>query len=220
MQTTPAQLRLLSVFAGSENCEACQCSLVKAFTPSLVQSGKILSSEAWMPSSFTTIADTLTACKRHFQVQLLQNTDTPLSQLASLDSCSSDVKAVSACMSQPAAAASTAAAPAAPADASMTDEVLAEACALAVAGSGNATDCPSSAAAQVVAGVPMSSGGGIVFAPVSDASVLSISASNTRGSTTWKAFCWCEETWDPVCDAVTRKQYPNTCSAQCQVRLT
>ena len=63
----------------------------------------------------------------------------------------------------------------------------------------------------------MSSAGGMIFAPVSDASVLRISSSNTRGPTTWDALCWCDDNWDPVCDGDSRKQYPNACSARCQV---
>lgn len=176
-----------------------------------------------MPASLTTIADSLTACKRDFSVQLLENTNATLSELASLDGCSTDVKAVSQCISaQTGAAASGATAvPRAAASGSgdMAGEVLAEACAAAVSGSSNAADCPSPAAAQVMAGVPLLSGGGMVFAPVSDASVLRISASNTRGTTTWRAFCYCDDTWDPVCDGNTRKQYPNACSARCQVRF-
>lgn len=175
-----------------------------------------------MPSSLTTIADSLTACQREFSVQLLENTNATLSELASLDTCSTDVMAVSQCISTQAGTAAASGATATPraasgSDDSMAGEVLAEACAAAVSGSGNAADCPSPAAAQVVAGVPLSSGGDMVFAPVSDASVLRISAANTRGTITWRAFCYCDDTWDPVCDSNTRKQYPNACSARCQV---
>lgn len=211
----------VAVCAGSAGCDACQCSLVKAITPRLVQSGKILTSEAWMASSLNVIADMLTQCKKEFAVQLLENTNTTLSQLASFDSCATDVTVVSQCVSGKAAAAdatSTAAAPAGSED-SMEQEVLSEACTAAVADTSDSSACPSAEAARMVAGVPLMSGSGMISAPVSDASqsVLRISSSNTRGPITWQAFCWCEETWDPVCDAVTRKQYPNTCSAQCQV---
>jgi hypothetical protein len=216
---------MLFLYTGSAGCDACQCSLAKAITPSLVQSGKILSSEAYMPSSLTTIADALTQCKKEFAVQILENTNTTLSQLSSFDSCSTDVKVVSQCISAKPADASAAPADAAAPQAfatdgsSMAQEVMGEACAASVSGSSNATGCPSQAAAQVMAGAPLMSGGGLVMAPVSDASVLSITPSNTRGSITWRALCWCGETYDPVCDAATRKQYPNACSAQCQVRL-
>jgi len=199
------------------------CSQVKAITPRLVQAGKILTSEAWMASSLNVIADMLTQCKKEFAVQLLENTNTTLSQLSSFDSCATDVTVVSQCVSGKAAAAdatSTAAAPApAGSEDSMAQEVLSEACAASVAGTSDSSACRSAEAARMVAGVPLMSGSGMISAPVSDASqsVLTISSSNTRGAITWQAFCWCEETWDPVCDAATRKEYPNTCSAQCQV---
>lgn len=174
-----------------------------------------------MPSSLTTIADALTQCKKEFAVQLLENTNTTLTQLSSFDTCSTDVKVVSQCISAKpeAAAAADAAAPQAVASdgTSMAQEVMGEACAASVSGSSNATGCPSQRAAQVMAGASLMSGGGLIMAPVSDTSVLAISPSNTRGSITWRALCWCEETYDPVCDAMTRKQYPNACSAQCQV---
>lgn len=205
------------VHAGYAGCDACQCSLAKAITPSLVQSGKILSSEAYMPSSLNTIADTLTQCKKEFAVQILENTNTTLSQLSSFDSCSTDVKVVSQCISAKPDAPAAAPQAVATDGSSMAQEVMGEACAASVSGTSNATGCPSQAAAQVMAGAPLMSGGGLVIAPVSDASVLSITPSNTRGSITWRALCWCEETYDPVCDAATRKQYPNACSAQCQV---
>lgn len=132
--------------AGSAGCDACQCSLIKAITPRLVQSGKILSSEAWMPSSLNTIADSLTQCKKEFAVQLLENSNTSITQLASFDSCPTDVKVVSQCVSGRAAAAPAGDAAAAPAVAngSMAAEVLQEACDATVQGG-----CPSPAAAQV-----------------------------------------------------------------------
>jgi hypothetical protein len=112
-----------------------------------VQSGKILSSEAWMPSSLNTIADSLTQCKNEFAVQLLENSNASITQLASFDSCPTDVKVVSQCVSGRAAAAAAgdaAAAPAAVANGSMAAEVLQEACDATVQGG-----CPSPAAAQV-----------------------------------------------------------------------
>lgn len=190
---------------------------MKAVTPDLIKSGKILESEAWMGSSLTTISDSLTACKKEFAVQLLENTNTTISELSSFDTCSTDVTAISKCLSaQRVAAPAPASAPAS--GNGMAGEVLSEACAVSVSGSSNATDCPSPAAARVVAGVPVSSGKDTIFAPFDETSVLKISADNTRGRITWRANCWCDNNWDTVCDADTRKQYPNACSAQCQVR--
>lgn len=194
-----------------------------------------------MASSLNKIADMLTQCKREFAVQLLENTNASLSQLASLDSCATDVTVVSRCIgggSTATTAGSTVTAAPAPApeaspDTSMADEAMTEACAASLSGAtgstANATgaSCPSSAAARVVAGMmplttnSLGAGSMMMVVPpaASDASsVLEISGSNTRGAITWRAMCWCDDTWDPVCDAATRKQYPNTCSAQCQVR--
>jgi hypothetical protein len=199
---------------------------VRVLTPKLVAVGKILASEAYMASSITTLADTLAACKKDFAVQLLENTQLTLAQLSSLETCTADAKAISQCsQQQPAADAgssSTSAAAAAPAPAaSMFDEVLTEACtaSVAAAAGSNSSACPSPAAARLAAGMmpAVPSATAALLASGSGDSVLAITASNTRGATTWRAGCWCDEMYDPVCDPATRKQHPNACSAKCQV---
>jgi hypothetical protein len=49
------------------------------------------------------------------------------------------------------------------------------------------------------------------------ASPLAMTPSNTRGTIRWRARCYCDERYAPVCDPATRKMYPSACSAKCQV---
>jgi hypothetical protein len=43
-------------------------------------------------------------------------------------------------------------------------------------------------------------------------------ASTGGGLTAWRAGCMCTREFVPVCDPVSRKQFPNACMADCQVR--
>ena len=45
-----------------------------------------------------------------------------------------------------------------------------------------------------------------------------INAQTTSGPVAWRRGCACSKEFEPVCEPNTRKQYPNACSARCQVR--
>lgn len=123
----------------------------------------------------------------------------------------------------------------------MWDEVLREShCALVAAasaalpGGAQPTNCsallPQSALAggaraassfvDALLGSAASSPGGSATSVASPAGAraLAISTRTTREPVTWRAGCWCSSVSDPVCDPLTRKQFPNPCSAGCQVR--